>query len=296
MGEYYKILGIDKNASDKEIKKAYRKLALKYHPDKPDGDEDKFKKISEAYDILSDKDKKDKYDKYGKDGINNNFNNPHFNFSNNDANHIFEQFFRFNSRNDDFSNIFMNKKRKIKDRHIISYIYCTLEELDNGTIKKMKVPRTIYKKGGRETKETQNNIYTINIKPGWKEGTKITYPSAGDIYEESNREPADIIFIIRQKSHENYIRDNNNLIINIHITLEESLLGFSKIIKTLRGEKIKITLDEVIQDKRKIVINGRGMSIKNNINRRGDIFIICNIQYPEKLDDNQKMYIKQAFI
>ncbi|MFB6225015.1 MAG: DnaJ domain-containing protein, partial [Candidatus Paceibacteria bacterium] len=65
--DYYSILGVDKNASQEEIKKAYRKKAHKHHPDKSDGDEEMFKKVSEAYDVLSDEDKRAKYDKFGQD-------------------------------------------------------------------------------------------------------------------------------------------------------------------------------------------------------------------------------------
>lgn len=69
--DYYKILGISKSASDDEIKKAYRKLALKYHPDKnkAPGAEDKFKEVAEAYEVLSDKKKRDVFDQYGEEGL-----------------------------------------------------------------------------------------------------------------------------------------------------------------------------------------------------------------------------------
>lgn len=69
--DYYRVLGITKAATDEEIKKAYRKLALRYHPDKNKaaGSEDKFKEIAEAYEVLSDKKKRDIYDKYGEDGL-----------------------------------------------------------------------------------------------------------------------------------------------------------------------------------------------------------------------------------
>ena len=75
--DYYEVLGVEKNASDAEIKKAYRKLAMKYHPDQNPGDktaEEKFKEINEAYEVLSDADKKARYDQYGFAGVDPNFN------------------------------------------------------------------------------------------------------------------------------------------------------------------------------------------------------------------------------
>lgn len=104
---YYEVLGLTKNASDDEIRKAYKKIALKFHPDKnPNNKEDaekNFKKINEAYSILGDKEKKNNYDAFGKSGLENNFNG--FKFSNNDAHDIFSAFF---NRRDPFEMMFNN--------------------------------------------------------------------------------------------------------------------------------------------------------------------------------------------
>ena len=100
MTDYYSILGVDKNATEAEIKKAYRKKALKWHPDKnPDNKEEaeaKFKSISEAYEVLSDKQKRDVYDRYGKEGLTGGSGGsagPGFNFTFHDPNDIFKEFF-----------------------------------------------------------------------------------------------------------------------------------------------------------------------------------------------------------
>jgi curved DNA-binding protein CbpA len=104
---YYQILGLDKNADENQIKKAYKKLAIKYHPDKNPNNkeaEEKFKTICEAYSILSDKDKKEQYDRFGKQGINSNFRcNTNVN-----PDEIFNSFFRSDPFNDFESNIFSN--------------------------------------------------------------------------------------------------------------------------------------------------------------------------------------------
>lgn len=307
MSEYYEILGVNKNATEREIKKAYRKLALKYHPDKSEGDEKKFKKIAEAYDVLGDKEKRQKYDQFGKAGVDGNFGGSgghHFNFSGQDASRIFEQFFKFNSGGDDddnFSDIrfFMSGMhdfhQKIKDPALTCDVKCTLEELDYGITKKMKISRIVFKKNGQRQKE--DNVYHIDVRPGWKEGTKITYECVGDIHEGSNREPADIVFTIKEKPHSDFKRDGNDLVTNIKLTFEESLLGFKKVIKTLRGEKLKITSDEISQNEKKIVLYGKGMTIKNKdneIENRGNLIIIYKVKYPEKLTNKQRKYFEKA--
>ena len=118
---YYQILGLDKNADENQIKKAYKKLAIKYHPDKNPNNkeaEEKFKTICEAYSILSDKDKKEQYDRFGKQGMNSNFSyNTHIN-----PDEIFNMFFRSDPFNDFesrvFNNISNNRFRKFNENKI----------------------------------------------------------------------------------------------------------------------------------------------------------------------------------
>ena len=118
---YYQILGLDKNADENQIKKAYKKLAIKYHPDKNPNNkeaEEKFKTICEAYSILSDKDKKEQYDRFGKQGMNSNFS---YNTEVN-PNEIFNMFFRSDPFDDFeahiFSNISNNRFRKYNENKI----------------------------------------------------------------------------------------------------------------------------------------------------------------------------------
>ena len=124
MSDYYKILNIQRNATDDDIKKAYRKLALKWHPDKnPDNKEEaeaKFKSISEAYEVLSDKNKREVYDKYGKDGLKtggvgrrSHYGGQEFFFEFQDPQEIFKQFF---GGEDPFSNIFSNMSHENHSR------------------------------------------------------------------------------------------------------------------------------------------------------------------------------------
>lgn len=128
----YKVLGISKNASESEIKKAYKKLALKYHPDKNSGDDTQFKKINEAYEILSDQEKKQMYDQFGEEYLKPDFQNNQHHFNPND---IFEQFFKPQQRT--------NFSHHNKGKDLIHNIELSLEEIYIGITKKMAINRDI---------------------------------------------------------------------------------------------------------------------------------------------------------
>jgi len=136
MGDYYDILGVSKTASTKEIKKAYRKLAMKYHPDKNQGKkeaEDKFKQIAEAYEVLSDDEKRKKYDSFGKEGLNGH----HFA----SAQDIFRNFFGDGGNGGIFNFFGMGSRGPRKTRDVQYPLGVTLKEFYQGTTKKINVQR-----------------------------------------------------------------------------------------------------------------------------------------------------------
>ena len=146
MRDYYEILGVDKNSSNDEIKKAYRKIAIKYHPDKnPDNkaSEDKFKEAAEAYSILSDKDKRQRYNQFGHAGVNNSSGGP--GFSNMDVNDIFSTFGDiFGDSDSIFGSVFGNQRggrRKKGGSDLKISIPLTLEEMYFGGSKTVKIKR-----------------------------------------------------------------------------------------------------------------------------------------------------------
>ena len=219
---YYNILELDKNKNPNEndIKKAYKKLALKWHPDKWNNKTDKekeiaekkFKEISEAYEILNDPEKKNLYDRFGENGIkhNNQNQNPSFIFRNNS--NAFHRNHHFNNMNGFFTEFVFEKdnsyqqnnsqKTQTKEKNEKNIdIYLSLEELYRGLVKKMRITDTITCPDTQITRET-NEILEINIIPGWKEGTKITF----------NTKSSKIIFTIKEKSHPHFVRENNNLL------------------------------------------------------------------------------------
>lgn len=333
--DYYKILGISKGASDDEIKKAYRKLALKYHPDKnkSPGAEDRFKEIAEAYEVLSDKKKRDIYDKFGQDGLQGKMpagdqgNNGFAYTYHGDAKATFAQFFgnaspfqaffnmggdrMFNVQEDDmdlddpfisfgglggprgaFRSHSFNvhspnrAKDKIQDAPIEYDLYVTLEEITKGCVKKMKINRKVLQPDGNTKME--DKVLTINVKPGWKAGTKITFQKEGD--QGRNKIPADIVFIIRDKPHPFFKREGSDIRYTAHIPLKKALCGCTVKVPTL-VPGVEKTLDfrnEVIKPNTVIRLQGLGLPLPKEPSRKGNLIVNFDIQFPETLSTSAK--------
>lgn len=293
----YKILEIDKNSDQENIKKSYRKLAMKWHPDKNINNkkyaEQKFKEINKAYDILSNKEKKRQYDLYGTEDIPsvNNFNSNHNYSPFKHPDSVFNQFF---GEDRDFN--FFNKFEKEQQSYspqvsntINIDVLVTLEELYLGTIKKMKITRKIHNNSFSFTKKQE--IIKIKIKRGYKEGTKITFKGKGNqLY---NMLPGSICFIIKEKKHNLYTRNQDNLIVEKEITLKEALVDYlielPFLDKTTIREKINDNL--VIHPNYNHIIKGKGMP-NSKKEKYGDLHIIFKIKFPKKLSLYQKKLIK----
>lgn len=328
--DYYKILDVPKTAKDKEIKKAYRKLALIWHPDKnkSPGAEDKFKEISEAYDVLSDKEKRAVFDKYGEEGLKgvpggNNGSNMQFQggpgfaktfvFTSGNARETFARafggddefadiigglggfsFFSENgfraSGNDNFmfdldSTAPQKKRQKLQDPTIEKDLLVSFEELVTGCTKKMKISRKVYDERG--TFANEEKILTVNIKPGWKAGTKITFPKEGD--RKPGIVPADVVLIVKDKPHSVFTRDSsNNLIFTAKISLRDSLIGGQIEVPTLDGRKITLPLNGIVQPDSTRRIHGEGLPLPKNPSKRGDLIVKYDIRFPDQLTSVQK--------
>ncbi len=300
--DYYKILGLDKNSSEEEIKKSYRKLAIKWHPDKNPNNkeqaEKEFKLVSEAYAVLSDPKKKQIYDNFGLSGLEQQDFGRAGNFKSGiDPNVIFRSF--FSSHDDLFSqsNIFGNNyhfnlnsnHRQKKD--LIKILSVSLIDIYNGCIKKMKINR---KKIVNNTISTESEILEIKINPGMKDGTRFTFYNKGDNY---NGIGDNIIFELKQIDHNYYKRENNDLILKnpIKISLLKSLIGFKTDIKSITNENIEINLnDQCPIDNNYIhIIKGKGMySFKHKLT--GDLKIQFNIVFPKNLTHHQKELLEHC--
>ncbi|CAI0461064.1 unnamed protein product [Linum tenue] len=316
--DYYKILQVDRSASDDDLKKAYRKLAMKWHPDKnPTNKKDaeaKFKQISEAYEVLSDSQKRAVYDQYGEEGLKGQVPPPNAasgasyfsgGFNPRSADDIFAEVFGQSSpfggmggsRGTRFPSAFfgeggggsMHQSAPRKAGPIENKLPCSLEELYKGTTKKMKISREIVDVSSKSMQVEE--ILTIDIKPGWKKGTKITFPEKGN--EQPGIIPADLVFIIDEKPHPVFTRDGNDLVVSQKISLAEALTGYTVHLTTLDGRSLTIPVNNVIHPTYEEVVSREGMPIPKDPSRRGNLRVKFNIRFPTRLTTEQKAGIKK---
>ena len=283
MKDYYKILEINKNATDEEIKKAYRKLAKKWHPDKNLNNpiaEEKFKEIQEAYDILSDKKKREKYD------------NP-YNFSNENIFSEFDFFRNFKSSSkkqqndyDFFQNVesfFKEKNNKtLKGSNLKLKIKITFEEFIKGTFKEIKYKRKI------NGVENINKI-SVTFEPGTESGTEFLYKSGGNAI---NGNYGDLILITEVEKNDFFKRKNLDLYAGIEIPFEIAILGGNIEIPTVFGNK-KIKIPECTQNGKMFRISNEGLYKKINSKERGNLYITVSIKIPQKVTKKQKELIEK---
>ncbi|KAI8977136.1 hypothetical protein BDF20DRAFT_821080 [Mycotypha africana] len=351
--DYYAILGIPRDADDDTIKKAYRKLALKWHPDrnkdKAEVAKAKFQEVGEAYEVLSDKNKRAIFDQYGEEGLKagpppsggdggaggfaGDFpsGGGTFRFSTSgmpggmgggfhpsDAEDIFKHFFASfgggmggmgdsmpgnfsfsteggmpgrgggarSRRAGGFGGFEDEKPPAIKRPFPIS-----LEDLYKGATKRLKVTRKL-RDGATGRPVTTDKILTINVKPGWKAGTKIRFPGEGDELE--NGQTQDIEFIVEEKPHPVYKREGDNLRMTIQLTLVEALTGFKKTIKTLDDRTLSVNnTKSVIHSGQESRVANEGMP-NSKTGKKGDLIITYDVKFPTSLTDSQKEAIKKA--
>ncbi|OAY47676.1 dnaJ homolog subfamily B member 1 isoform X1 [Manihot esculenta] len=335
--DYYNILKVNRNASDDDLKKAYKRLAMIWHPDKnPSAKrveaEAKFKQISEAFDVLSDPQKRQIYDMYGEEALKSGLfpppptsysssassskhyyqrqhPNPNFRFKPRDAEDIYEELFGSESggggggggaggggnnhgrgyfRNN--THYFGNGAEAKKAAAIENALPCSLEDLYKGAKKKMRISRTVYDASGKI--QTLEEILTIDIKPGWKKGTKITFPEKGN--QEPGIIPADIIFVVDEKPHPIYKRDGNDLVVDEEITLLEALTGKTLDLTTLDGRNLMIPLTDIVRPGAEVVVPNEGMPISREPGKKGNLRIQIDVRYPSRLTSEQKSELRRV--
>ncbi len=308
--EYYEILGLSKGASAQEVKKSYRKLALKYHPDKNPDDkaaEEKFKEISEAYAVLSDPEKKKQYDTYGSADFHQRYSQEDI-FKNFNMDDILRQFgfggaggagrggggFRMNmggaGGGSQFSNIFSqaggaanggcgggchSQQPPPKGQDMTYQLSVTLEDVLNGAEKSIALRNN-----------GTNNSVNVKVPKGIEAGKKLRLKGKGG-QAPPGGVPGDLFLKIDISPHELYQREGNNLIFEKKIPFSQACLGAKIDVETLEGKKFKVNIPAGIQGDSKLRLKGYGLPVGSH-NGRGDLFVRVGVDIPQELDDSQQ--------
>ncbi|MBL3657656.1 DnaJ C-terminal domain-containing protein [Fulvivirga sediminis] len=304
--DYYKILGVSKSATKEEIRKAYRKLAVKYHPDKNPDDkaaEDKFKEISEANEVLGDPEKRKLYDQLGANwkqyqqtGYDPNTRgrshseqrrggrkysyNSHGDasdiFGSSGFSDFFESFFGGSSHGFDnsrgFNGFNTNSSRPGSD--LSGDIHISLQEAYTGT-------ERIVDLGDQKIK--------VKIKPGAYDGLRLRVKGKGE--KGIGGQAGNLFLNIKILPNPDYNRQGDDLYINVSIDLFTALLGGKQEISTLTG-KVNINIPEGTQNDKQLRLKGKGMP-KYGKNGNGDLYVKLQVKLPEKLNDHQRSLLKE---
>jgi len=313
--DYYSILQLTRSATDADIKKAYKLLALKNHPEKAPNDQvanEKFVQVSEAYDVLSDPKKRATYDQFGEEGLKAGVPagsgaagawTHGYTFHGN-ADKVFRDFFggdnpfqEFYDRVDGDMHMgfggLHGRGAKKQDPAIERELALSLQEVYHGCTKKMKISRRVMNEDGH-TSSIRDKILTITVKKGWKPGTRITFPEEGD--QGPNNVPADIVFIVKDKPHPRFRRSGVDLVYSAHVPLGKALTGCTVDIHTLDERLINVPINDIVKPGYTKRVPGEGMPISSDPSKRGDLIIEFDIEFPNSLSPARKELIQRALL
>lgn len=358
--DYYEVLGVAKNATADEIKKAYRKKAIQFHPDKNPGNkeaEENFKEAAEAYEVLSDENKRARYDQFGHQGVNGGAGGAggfggggmsmddifsHFgdifggHFGGGGGFGGFGGFGGGRSRNVNrgsdlrvkvrlsLKDIAHGVEKKIKVKKYVACTYCNGTGAENGTAfetcqtcngtgQVTKVQRTIlgniqtaspcptcHGEGKIITKSCSHcsgegvtiheDVMTINIPAGVADGMQLSMRGGGNAARRGG-ETGDLLIVIEEEPHQELIRDENDLIYNLLLSIPDAILGKSIEVPTVDG-KAKVKIEPGTQPGKVLRLRGKGLPSLNGYGT-GDLLVNISIYVPENLTSEDKKTIEK---
>ena len=282
--DYYSTLGLQRGASADEIKKAYRSLAMKHHPDRG-GDQAQFKQISEAYEYLTDPQKKQMIDA-GIDPNQQNSGPQHGNPFGFGGGQPFEFHFGAGDNIHDIFNQFgfggpFGGRPQPRNRSLNVNVEVTLEDV----LKGKTITAQVGMPGG------SNKNISIEVPPGIESGQQIKYDGMGD-HSIAHMRPGDLIVNISVRPHPVFQREGDNLIYNYTVSAWDAMLGTTCDIRTLDNKQLKITIPPGSQPE--TVLSCRGEGLPNLRSRqRGNLLIRIKVEIPRNLSDIQRQNIQK---
>ena len=328
--DYYEVLGVDKSANEDALKKAYRKLAIKYHPDKNPGDaeaEEKFKEIAEAYDVLSDPQKRQRYDQFGHAGVGGASGSGGFGgfggFSGG----------RQRQRGGDLrarvrltlAEIEQGTEKKLKVKKQIKCSHCDGEQTTerdgkitcktcHGQGVVMQMQRTIF--GAMQTQgvcptcngsgeqvvkpcshchgkgvEQGEEVISFRIPAGVAEGMQLTVQGKGHAAPNGGVN-GDLLVVIQEEEDSNLIRNGNDVIYNLLISYPQAVFGAQVEVPTITG-RVKVKIEPGTQSGKILRLRGKGLPEVNYNNHKGDLIINVNVYTPSTLSKEEKELLEK---
>lgn len=320
----YDVLQVPKGASEDQMKKAYRKLALKYHPDKNPGNEEatkRFAEINNAYEVLTDREKREIYDRYGEEGLKQHAANGGgrggggMNFQD-----IFSSFFGGGGGQSE-----EEEEKTVKGHDVIVDLHATLEDLYMGSSLKVWREKNVVKPApGKRQCNCRNEVYhkqigpgmfqqitqqvceecpnvkyeregefvTVDIEKGMRDGQEIVFYEDGEPTVDG--EAGDLKFKIYTAPHARFRREGNDLHTTVTISLRDSLVGFEKSIPHLDGHSVAVGSKGITKPKEVRRIRGEGMPVHLSTSK-GNLFVTYEVLFPSSLTEEQKRKIKEVF-
>ena len=355
------MLGVEKSASEAEIKKAYRKLAIQYHPDKNPGDkeaEEKFKEAAEAYSVLSDKDKRARYDQFGHAGMGGAAGGGFSDFGDFDLNDIFSSVFGHGFSGFGGFGGFggggggRSSQRRFRGADLRVKVKLNLKDISTGVEKKFKLKKYVTCEhchgtgadgdGATETcstchgtgsvTRTQQSIFgmmqtqsvcpqcngegkiiknkckhcagegivygeevvEVKIPAGVAEGMQLTVNGKGNAGKR-NGIPGDLLVVVEEEAHPDLVRDDNDLIYNLLLSVPTAALGGTVEIPTIDG-KVKVKIESGTQPGKVLRLRGKGLPSVNSYGYNGgtgDLLVNVSVYIPETLSRDEKQALEK---
>ncbi len=306
--DLYKEMGVNKSATEAEIRSAYRKLAKKFHPDRNPGNrqaEEKFKRVQDAYDVLGDTKKRTEYDQFGKAGVGqfvNEGGNQYYTWGegtkvrSDDLEDLFSAFGGSgDGRASVFEQVFGSRRGRgrqpaqpqapTRGQNVERPVSLSFEQAIHGTTVEIDL---VFNAQGRQKRQT----LSVKIPPNVSDGQKIRVRGKGGPGQ-SGGSPGDMFIVCRVGKHQYFRREGHDIHLDVPISITEAILGTKVDVPTLHGT-ITVAIPPGTSSGSRLRLRGKGIPATGNGSLPGDQYIVVQIAVPNSLDDEQRSVIESC--